>query len=576
MTTKSFAHSKITSESAQTFREYLFAFILSIFATLLILQLWKLHWLSIPFVYAKDSLYYAMTIKSLITTGWYLTDPSIGVPDGHFLGDFPTPEGLNYLLIKILSWFSSNWAVVFNLFFLLGFPLITLSALFVLRNFGLCYPFALSASLLFSFLPFHWIRGEEHVFLSAYYTPPLAIWLAVKLYTWEHVQKKEVLLSCFFCILIGSTGVYYAYFAAFFILLAALIRSYHQKRWQPLKYGTLFTAVICAAITANIWPTLIYHLKNGPNLAPIHRLPLETEMYGLKITQLLLPIDNDRIFSHIKQTYNTQNLLINENTTATLGLIASAGFLLLIAHLFLKRKETISDPLFDALAHFNLSAVLLATIGGFSSLIALFFLPQIRCYNRISVFIGFFALSAFFLLLQKKVKNSRWIWTLSILLLGIGLFNQSSPSHALASSMKHTITRYRSDQKFFQNIEERLPLGSRVFQLPHMLFPEGIAHDMGAYDHFKAPLHTHLLKWSFGAMRGRQTSDWQQQTSALEVPDMLHELIQKGFTGLYIDRMGYPDQGQSIELSLSQLLDAPPLIEGHRSFWDLRTLREDF
>jgi phosphoglycerol transferase len=82
-----------------------------------------------------------------------------------------------------------------------------------------------------------------------------------------------------------------------------------------------------------------------------------------------------------------------------------------------------------------------------------------------------------------------------------------------------------------------------------------------------------MLKWSFGAMHGRTTDLWQKQTSSLIVPEMLKELIEKGFTGLYIDRDGYADGGQAIEAHLSQLLKIMPHVDNHRSFWDLRELR---
>lgn len=583
MTTEMFSsssiHRQLQNSYLKTIREYVFAFLLAVLSAILVLQLWNYDWLYIPFVYDGDGLFYAMTIKSVITTGWYLTNPSIGVPDGHFLGDFPTPEGLNYFIIKMMSLFSSNWALIYNVFFLLGFPLITISALFVLRSFGICYPFALTASVLYSFLPFHLIRGEFHVFLSAYYIPPLAIWLAAKLHQNALFEdessksyKKRLFLSSLICVLMGSTGVYYAYFGAFFILLGGVVASYSKHQWRPLKHALLFVFIICVSMTANIWPTISYQIKNGTNLSAMHRSSIESEIYGLKIAQLLLPVDEDRIFSQMKRKYNKNSISTNENATATLGLIGSIGFLILIGRLFLKRKELESSSFMAALEHFNLSAVLLATIGGFSSLIAFFFLSSIRCYNRISVFIGFFALAAFFFLLQRKITNPKLIWCLSMFLLGLGLFNQSSKRFVISSRVHAVAEAYNNDRAFFQKIEKVVPPGSKIFQLPFLEFPEGPVHHMCAYDHFRAPLHTNALKWSFGAMKGRKIAQWQKQTSGLDVKGMLQEIVQNGFTGLYIDRNGYEDAGQSIESSLSQLLNAAPLIDKHQSFWDLREL----
>ncbi|HUD01755.1 MAG TPA: hypothetical protein VMR37_05475, partial [Rhabdochlamydiaceae bacterium] len=75
----SLQHSLIQTSYAKTLIEYFFAFSLSVLCTILVLQLWKLQWLYIPFVYTGDAnyfrgdwVYYAMTIKSTITTGWSL------------------------------------------------------------------------------------------------------------------------------------------------------------------------------------------------------------------------------------------------------------------------------------------------------------------------------------------------------------------------------------------------------------------------------------------------------------------------------------------------------------------------
>ncbi len=560
----------------KTLQQYLFAFLLAILCTVLVLQIWDFTWLCIPFNYCGDPLYWgdslcsSMIVKSIITNGWYFTNPSIGVPDGYFFMDFPILENFQCAIVKILSLCSSNWALIDNAFFLLGFPLITLSALFVFQRIGICYPFALTASLLFAFLPFRLLRAEMHLFLTSYYLVPLAIWLAVIVY--QNVccfkEKKTSLFYVIIAILVGSNGIYYTYFSGFFILLSGLISSYNKKIWQPLKHTFIFLAIIGASTFCNSLPTIIYQSRNGPNPETITRPPHDTEVFGLKIIQLLLPVDNDRLFSKIKSKYNNHAFFVNENTTSTLGLIGSLGFLSLLGNILFKKRE--SNSVIEAFTHFNFSAILLATIGGFSSLIAYFLFPGIRCYNRISVFIAFFSLAAFFFSLQMRIRNPKLLWGCSLFLLGIGLFTQSSNVSALPSKMGANIREYKNDEIFVRQIEQILPVGSMIFQLPYMSFPEGSSHRMTSYDHFKGSLHSHFLKWSFGAIRGRATDFWQRQTSSLSIPEMLKELIQKGFTGLYIDRNGYADYGYSIETCLSQFLIAPALVDSHRSFWDLR------
>ena len=98
-------------------------------------------------------------------------------------------------------------------------------------------------------------------------------------------------------------------------------------------------------------------------------------MYAFKPIQLLLPITYHRIpfISHFKASYTSEGMLINENDSASLGIIGSIGFVILLAqflrrnkNVFLERTETIRS-----LAIFNGGALLIGTIGGIGSLFSL-------------------------------------------------------------------------------------------------------------------------------------------------------------------------------------------------------------
>ncbi|MBY0529284.1 MAG: hypothetical protein K2P51_03745 [Rhabdochlamydiaceae bacterium] len=554
---------------------YLFAALLSVASSLFVLQLWKPELLQIPFQFLRDDIFYAMTIKSMLTTGWYLTNPMIGAPGIHTLADFPTPEGLNYLLIKLLTFFSSNWVIINNLFFLLTFPLITLSALFVMRRLGLRTPYAISASLLFALLPYHFMRGTEHLFLSAYYTPPLAVWLSSLIYTDELISEEKKYRQLFgyllACIFLGSTGVYYAYFGCFFLLISGLIASFRLKQLRPLAHASVLILLITTTLIANLYPNLAYRIQNGPNPHAYNRQIVETELYGLKIAQLILPIDNDRIapLARIKKAYTTHNIC-NENTTATLGLIGSIGFFILIASLFKEKKEKVFT--IDAFTHFTLSGLLLATVGGISSVITVVLYREIRCYNRISVYLAFFAIGAFFFALQKilEKKQEPVAWIFCMMLTAFGIFNQTSRNFSLATTFPARKQAFIEDKAFFTHVDQQLAPESMIFQLPYLAFPEGDHPSLISYDHFRAPLHSNLQKWSFGTIKGRPTDVWQRTISQMPLTEMLKELAYMGFSGLYLNRNGYADQGLEIEMQLFQILQQAPFENKTASFWDLR------
>ncbi len=315
--------------AAKSFIEYSFAFVLSSLLSLSILDLWNLNLLKYPLIYRSDAVGYAMMTKSVISTGWYLRNPAIGVPDGQFMFDIPQVEGVNFLILKLIALFSSNWALVNNVFYLLGFPLVTVSALFVLRRFGLKYPLALTAALLYSLLPFHFLR-LDHLSLSAYFLVPFAVWFAGFVYKDELFKSEEggmskrkkailFLLYLTLCALIGSSGIYYAFFSSFFILVAGVVSCCFRRRLVVGLNALLFVSVISGAVIANTLPSIMSNRVNGNNLEVVRRIPFESEFYGLKIIQLLYPSKDHRIskLANIRKEYDESRVTINENHMTT-------------------------------------------------------------------------------------------------------------------------------------------------------------------------------------------------------------------------------------------------------------------
>ena len=86
--------------------------------------------LRVPFPYKGDALSMQMSIKGLVENGWYLHNDRLGAPMGADLHGYPRADCLHYLLIKLLSLRTSNFAILYNLYFLLTFPLTTLTSIY--------------------------------------------------------------------------------------------------------------------------------------------------------------------------------------------------------------------------------------------------------------------------------------------------------------------------------------------------------------------------------------------------------------------------------------------------------------
>ena len=202
---------------------YLAACCLSVVLLILALQLWRAN-LFVPFNYSVggDSLLYPALVKGVIENGWWTEIHSLGAPGILQMYDFPQSHTTQLLIIKFLSLFSGNYALVLNLFYLLGYPLTTLTSLFVFRRFQVSFPAAILGSLLFTFIPYHLMRGEGHLFLTCYFHIPLMVMVVLWCFQGEEAsfefvlaKNPKIVWGLLICVLVGLSGLYYAFFGHF-------------------------------------------------------------------------------------------------------------------------------------------------------------------------------------------------------------------------------------------------------------------------------------------------------------------------------------------------------------------------
>lgn len=536
---------------------------------------------NVPLNYTGDGLMINTLIKSIVDTHHYTINPFLGAPLQSNISDFPIYGVFIFLVVKFIALFSHDYATVLNTFYFSTFIFITWFSLFVFRQLGLSRVFSIVASILFSFLPFHLMRNESHLVLSIYFCVPIYTLLAISIYkTTSLSEKSPVKISyIILCIIAAlssvSAGAYFIFFGLCILFLAGITASLSRNDAEPLYASSVFIAITLMTAFLSTLPYIESTIKHGSNPEIGHRTPREAENFPLKITQLLLPVDDNRLapLRNIKEYYNTTAPAVNENRTATLGIIGSMGFIALIVILLLRKFDE-NETLFG-LSIFNISLVLLSVLGGFGSLLAYAIFPTIRSYNRVSVFIAFFSLCAFFLLLENWLKQKsipkKFYYVIATVILTMGLLDQI-PQHPFINETTNAL-QYHNDAIFIHKIEAAMPVSSMIFQLPNTIFPEGPAvYHTSNYDNARGYLHSHTLRWSYQAMRGYPLSTWQQTVSQKPVKEMLNELAFAGFTGLYIDRNGYRDKGASIEKQMTSLVHAKPIVNPDKRevFYDLR------
>ncbi len=556
----------------------------------------------IPLTYQGDAMFYHLLVKTGVDHGWFLDNESLAAPGKLDLRDVPgSDNNFYFLLLKLASLVTSHYPLVINFFFLLGFPLTVVSALFVLRQFKVSWGVAVFASLLYTFLPFHFARGQHHLFLSAYYFVPLAVMVTLWICRDELASRDEqtgrmrvswrdpkLVFSLVLCVFIGSAGYYYAFFACFFLLLGGAIAALCKKDARALLLPACLVVLTFAVVAINLLPSVSRFSDQG-SVHFVRRLAGEADVYGLRIAQLVLPVRWHRIewLSDVKVDYNMRPL-INENDDASLGVIGVLGFLGLLWWLFFRKPEIgrLNEGgvrgMFNHLSLLTGAALLLGVIGGFGSLVAFFGLPQIRAYNRVSIFIAFFALFAVALWLDgfsrrfvlSRGRRIAFHAVLTLLLL-LALLDQVSPR--FRPDYRRLTDEYMSDEVFVKKIEAGAPSGAMVFQLPVMSFPENPkVNRMSDYDLVRGFLHSRQLRWSYGMIKGREGDIWLRMITAKPAEEMVESLAWAGFSGVYIDRFGYYDNGAKIESDLSTALSVTPIISPNERlvFFDLTAYRQ--
>jgi phosphoglycerol transferase len=560
-------------------------------------KLWTMP-LTVPFAYQRDALAQIVEVKSVLDHGWYQSNPQLGFPVGLDHRDFTLgSDNLHYLLIKFLGIFSHNAVLVTNLYFLLSFVLVALSAFFVVRYFGVSRPLSFVAALLFTFLPYHFLRGTAQLSLAAYFSVPIACLLTIVVwensppffradngrarFVWKGRRELWMVLAA---IVIASSGVYYAAFCVVLMASVGVLRLATTRTWRALFSAGLLCGVIGAATIANNLPSLLYWAQHHRNPTVAVRSVAESDFYSLRPIQMLSPIFGHRVGALADLTTEVFKAPNNSEATQFLGLIGSLGFLaLLVVFLGLgaMRPSDRSPPLLLRLASLTVLAVLFGVSGGLEWVAGLVGFTEIRSWNRISVFIAFYALLAVGLFGDRLVARlpsfdaKRWVVAGgAVVLVAVGVLDQTSK--AIVPDSRNFEAQWNSEQRFVDRIDATMGNGDAVFELPYIPWPEAElevpgAYGMADYDPFRGYLHSDDLKWSYGGMRGR-ASDWQGQVHQHPVATMLRDIAAVGYRGVWVDRFGYPNRAKQIESRLRAVIGRRPIVGAHGrfAFYDLR------
>lgn len=519
--------------------------------------------------FSGDETFGMMLVKSINENGplgvWF--NSRVGAPETSTIIDYPVLGNMMVLLLWVISWFTDSIPGILYTYLILTFALDGISMSLLLRKLNINRFVSFVICILFAAAPFHFYRYLAHSSLINYMYVPIAIYLSLVILNYFNDEKKWKII---FCILLLGLGYGYYYAFGLIMMFVAFIMYFIQvedKKKLIKKIWIIISLLITILLT--LLPKIAYSFINGNNQEAGKRLFYESEIYGLKIINLLLPVQYSRIIA-LRELTNEYCLsgapLVTENSMASLGLIGAIGFIsLCVAFIisFTKKKEntTLQKKVIDFLCLETLVFVLTASIGGFGEIFNWAVTSQIRCYNRCSIF-----LTGLSLIMIAIMLNAVFAWKrpfavgLTILVLGIGLYDQvaiRSDSWQTTSGIDQTQVMY---EEYFEIVEDALEDSAMVYQLPYMDFPEAATiNDLVDYKHFIAYLFTDNIRWSYGATRGRNVLAKDLNVDNGMSYAFVKGIQRAGFQAVYIDLDGYADDGSEI-INFYNGLGIQPLI----------------
>lgn len=573
--------------SSSPFAIYSATMCLSLAVLVWVLQLWRAD-AAVPSNYEKDGLSHLILIKAVADHGWWFYNPSLAAPDEFSMLDFPMSDNGHFLVLKCLCWLTGDPVVAFNLFTWIGFPLIALASVFVLRRFGVSNFVAVGVSLLYAFLPYHLDKFNEHLFLASYYTAPLIVWIVVRVMVGDlppaecsesgriatRIRSflRAIGIPVLVCIAVSASGIYYTMFAVGFLILAALSHLGSTRKWTGAGAAMALAGVLVAGFLANLAPAIRHRMQFGPNPF-VSRSPAESNMFALRIADFLVPSPTHRLdwmasegTRYLQQFGPT--VRPDVFVLSSLGLMASLALAWTFVCALRLRDADAAGVQQHALAVLAVAAILIGSAGGLGPLFNFWVSPWVRVYSRLAVFVAFCALAVAALSLSRLnlfCEASGWRPRFARLAFGLlvllGLYEQSGPKRV--PDYERMATAFSADRQFVRSIESELPDNAMVFQLPYWAYPESASiHRSVSYDLARPYIHSRRLHFSFGAAKGRETATLQESISRLSPSQMVEHLVAIGFDAIWIDRFGYADNADALVAALSKIVCESPRCSG--------------
>ncbi len=520
---------------------------------------WTLASWQTPVSYSVDALEVLARVKLSGDAGFGILFnklmPHLGAPWQADWSAYPMPDAIVFIVFGKLA--KITGLIAASNLALLAAHLAAIATFYACsRALGHRSAYSAAAALLFGFSFYNRHRGLSHYSFTLSYVVPaqfLCAWLIGS--SQQFLKFRGWRLLCFATAIATGTGSPYFSFGFCQLLVLALIYQAATRRERSnLRVGLACVAVLAATVVATNYSAIL-RLYEGEH-AVLERNYASTEIYGLRPIELLVPPPAHRwaFAASIGAGYAADTSFKGELFFPYLGIVGIGGLIVLG---ITATKAAIQRRLGLRPSHAALFGwlTLFFMVGGLNGLLALTGIDLFRAGNRYSIYLLALTLFALASWSSRRTRHLPiWLTTVfAILVTMIGLWDQL-PRRAFAADRANLLKKVSDDQFVAGQLDQQLPVGADVFQLPVVPFLEQPpVNGMDDYELFRPWLFSESTRFSYGLLAGEKALRWEKWIADRPVAEMCTALEKTGYAAIYLHKKAYADAGAALRHQLIAL-----------------------
>ena len=481
----------------------------------------KIDWTK-PARLDADHLFLLTWAKALINGHGFRFDAQFGYPDVRDNLYFPGFDLTTRMFMWLVTRFTTNPFLTAHTVYIAGISAMYGLAYWAQRRLDIGRLVSACGGLAFVLTPFLANRIYSHDTLVLAFSVPLGFGLALMIGLSRPDANLKSFLSDPFTVaailLVGTGGLYYAFFTLMFMAFAGVAASVAQRRWFPLLAAVcsgvpLFILLVFSGFGFDVLTAL------GPSFSGPHRFAYEQILYGLDLPSMAYPFERlHKVAEGVAQTHAAfpKGPSINEGEgewPAIPLMLALLGSPLVAAACLGARNfdEAVVSRMrmLGFCAALVVFALLFGARGGLGYMFNLLVTPEIRADGRLMPFLTFAAIVMIGVAaaLTTAIPQRWWGWAgqaAACLMLLVSV----KPAVGAAYSMMHLFTDGPLPQRLSQSTPLMLAAKNRaglqtVLELPMANWPESpFFQNLDPYEHqlpyiYDTPGNT--TRWSYGA-----------------------------------------------------------------------------